>query len=59
MKDALGLEGSLPIGRVLALNPNDLLLLLPWLDDIWRSFWLDWSSGDMGYGPDWFYLIWA
>ena len=53
------MEGSLPIGRVLALNPNDLLLLLPWLDDIWRSFWLDWSSGDMGYGPDWFYLIWA
>jgi hypothetical protein len=58
-KDALGLETSLPIGRVLALNPVDLLLLAPWLDDIWRSFWLDWSAGEIGYGPDWYYLIWV
>lgn len=58
-KDALGLETSLPIGRVLALNPADLLLLAPWLDDIWRSFWLDWSAGEIGYGPDWYYLIWV
>ncbi len=59
MKDTLGLEGSLPVGRVLALGPGDFALLLPWLDDIWRSFWLDWSSGGVGYGPDWYYVLWV
>jgi 4-amino-4-deoxy-L-arabinose transferase-like glycosyltransferase len=59
MHDALGVEGSLPVGRVLALNPADFMRLTPWLDDIGRSFWLDWSAGDVGYGPDWFYILWA
>ncbi|MFN2137037.1 MAG: ArnT family glycosyltransferase [Candidatus Promineifilaceae bacterium] len=59
MKDALGVEGSLPVDRVLALRPADFVLLWPWLGLIWRSFWLDWSSGDVGFGPDWFYLLWA
>ncbi|MFN2208242.1 MAG: glycosyltransferase family 39 protein [Candidatus Promineifilaceae bacterium] len=59
LKDSLALEGSLPVGRVLALRPADFALLLPWLDDIGRSFWLDWSAGDVGYGPDWYYLLWA
>ena len=59
MKDTLGLEGSLPVGRVLALRPGDFALLIPWLDDMGRSFWLDWSAGDVGYGPDWYYLLWA
>jgi 4-amino-4-deoxy-L-arabinose transferase-like glycosyltransferase len=59
MKDALGVAGSLPVGRVLALSPADFALLRPWLALIGRSFWLDWSSGDVGFGPDWFYLLWA
>ncbi|UCC51833.1 MAG: glycosyltransferase family 39 protein [Anaerolineaceae bacterium] len=59
MKDTLGLEGSFPIGQLLTLNLADLLPLLPWLGEIWRSFWLDWSAGGIGYGPDWLYLIWA
>jgi len=59
MRDTLGVEGSLPVGRVLALQPRDFALLAPWLDNIWRSFWLDWSAGDTGYGPDWFYLLWS
>lgn len=59
MKDTLGVEGSLPIGRVLALRPGDFALLFPWLDDIARSFWLDWSTGDVGYGPEWYYILWA
>ncbi len=59
LRDSLALEGSLPVGRVLALLPVDFALLLPWLDDIGRSFWLDWSAGDVGYGPDWYYLLWA
>lgn len=59
MKDTLGVEGSLPVDRVMALRPRDFALLLPWLDDMWRSFWLDWSAGDVGYGPDWYYILWA
>ncbi len=59
MKDTLGVAGSLPVDRVLALRPADFALLLPWMDNIWRSFWLDWSAGDVGFGPDWYYVLWA
>ncbi len=59
MKDTLGVEGSLPVNRVLALRPADFALLKPWLDDIGRSFWLDWSAGDVGYGPAWYYILWV
>ncbi len=59
MRDALGLEGSLPVGQVLTLSPLDFVHLGPWLGPIWRSYWLDWSAGDVGYGPDWLYLFWA
>ncbi len=58
MRDALGLEGSLPVGRVLALSPLDFGHVAPWLPAIWRSYWLDWSAGDVGYGPDWLYGFW-
>lgn len=58
MRDTLGLSGSLPVGRVLALSPLDFVHLQPFLPAIWRSFWLDWSAGDVGYGPDWLYLFW-
>lgn len=59
MKDTLGVEGSLPVDRVLALRPGDFALLVPWMDDMWRSFWLDWSAGDVGYGPDLYYILWV
>jgi Dolichyl-phosphate-mannose-protein mannosyltransferase len=59
MKDTLGVEGSLPVDRVLSLRPADFALLYPWLAAIWRSFWLDWSAGGVGYGPDWYYLLWV
>lgn len=58
MRDTLGLSGSLPVGRVLALNPADFSHLWPYLPYIWRSFWLDWSAGDIGFGPAWVYLFW-
>lgn len=58
MRDALGLEGSLPVGRVLTLSPLDFGHVAPWLPAVWRSYWLDWSAGDVGYGPDWLYGFW-
>ena len=58
MRDTLGLSGSLPVGRVLALSPVDFAHVVDFLPQIWRSYWLDWSAGDVGYGPDWLYLFW-
>ncbi|HOU40641.1 MAG TPA: glycosyltransferase family 39 protein, partial [Promineifilum sp.] len=58
MHDALGLSGSLPVGRVLRLGPLDFNHVIPFLPAIWRSYWLDWSAGDVGYGPDWLYALW-
>lgn len=58
MRDTLGLSGSLPVGRVLTLRPADFAHVAPFLPQIWRSYWLDWSAGDVGYGPDWLYLFW-
>lgn len=58
MRDTLGLSGSLPVGRVLALSPLDFGHVAPFLPAVWRSYWLDWSAGDVGYGPDWLYVFW-
>ncbi len=58
MRDALGLSGSLPVGRVLRLGPLDFGHVIPFLPAVWRSYWLDWSAGDVGYGPDWLYALW-
>ncbi len=58
MRDALGLSGSLPVGRVLRLSPLDFGHVVPFLPAVWRSYWLDWSAGDVGYGPDWLYGFW-
>ncbi|MCB8966590.1 MAG: glycosyltransferase family 39 protein [Ardenticatenaceae bacterium] len=57
MKDTLGMQGSLPVGEVLGLNPLTFAVLRPYLYEIWRSFWLDWSAGQVGYGPDWVYGV--
>ena len=58
LRDTLGLSGSLPVGRVLALGPLDFGHVIPFLPAVWRSYWLDWSAGDVGYGPDWLYAFW-
>lgn len=57
--DTLGVSGSLPVTEVLLTNPLDFRLLLPELSRIWQSFWLDWSAGDIGYAPGWFYWVWV
>ena len=57
MKDTLGVSGSLPVRDVLLEGPRHLLLLIPFRDIIWRSFWLDWSVGDIAYGPTWVYAV--
>ena len=59
MRDALGLSGSLPVGRVLRLSPLDFGHVIPFLPAVWRSYWLDWSAGDVGYGPEWLYVLWV
>ncbi len=56
--DALGLAASVPVGRLASLTPGDLALLLPHAGELFRSFWLDWSPGRLGYAPDWVY-VWS
>ena len=55
--DTLGLAPSVPIGALFTLRPADFLLTIPYLPELFRSFWLDWSPGIIGYGPDWLYGI--
>jgi hypothetical protein len=57
MRDALGVSGSLPVRDVLLEGPRHLLLLIPFLPQIWQSFWLDWSVGDLAYGAAGVYLL--
>ena len=56
MKDTLGLSGSFPVQDVLFLNPIHYRLLGPYLFEMWQSFWLDWSTGQIGYTADWVYI---
>ncbi len=58
-RDALGLSASLPVSALFSLTPQDFTLLLPHVGEIFRSFWLDWSPGILGYGPWWFYVLWC
>lgn len=53
--DELGLAPSVPVSHLLTLRPADLPLLLSNLGELFRSFWLDWSPGILGYGPGWLY----
>jgi hypothetical protein len=55
--DPLALSASLPLSRVLNLGPTDYWRIVPFLGLIWRSIWLDWSAGEVGFAPDWVY--WA
>ena len=56
--DALGVADSLPVMVVLKNNPLTWLLLKPYLFTLWKSFWLDWSSGETGYTENWVYMVW-
>jgi hypothetical protein len=58
-QDVMGIGQSLPLDRVFRQNPGDWIHILPHLDTLWRSFWLDWSPGERGYAPSWFYLLWG
>jgi len=58
-QDALGISASLPLTHLLTLKLPDFILLLPRMGELFRSFWLDWSPGMLGYAPWWFYIIWG
>lgn len=55
MRDALGVSGSLPVRDVLLEGPRHLPLLIPLWEQIWWSFWLDWSVGEIAHGATWIY----
>ena len=55
--DALAIERSLPPARLIGLSPADLPLIGPHLQTIWRSYWLDWSAGEVGFAPDQLYCF--
>ena len=57
--DALGLAPSIPLARLLTLTPSDVTLLTPYAGELFRSFWMDWSPGILGYAPLWVYLFWG
>lgn len=57
--DALGLAPSVPVKLLLTLSPSDFGLLLPYANWLFKSFWLDWSPGDVGFAPQWIYTIWV
>ena len=58
--DAMAVSDSLPpVGHILGIRPDDLSLILPHLQRLWRTFLLDWSQNETGYTADWFYLAWG
>ena len=58
-QDALGLSASMPVSALFTITLNDFIGLLPYMGEIFRSYWLDWSPGVLGYGPWWFYALWC
>lgn len=57
--DALGISRSLPLVHLLRVSPMEWVLVKPHLFTLWKSFWLDWSTGETGYVTDWFYALWG
>jgi len=57
--DAMGISRSLPMSLVLGVNPLEWFTVEPHLLTLWKSFWLDWSTGETGYVAEWVYLLWA
>jgi hypothetical protein len=55
--DPLGVYRSVPVDRLLQLNLQDFSLILPHLDTMWYSFWLDWSASAYGFAPEWLYIV--
>ncbi|GIV75550.1 glycosyltransferase family 39 protein [Caldilinea sp.] len=56
-EDVFGVSRSVPIQAILAAPLTDLLLLLPHLEVIYRTFWFDWSLGGVGFAPNWLYVL--
>ncbi|MGH2538223.1 MAG: glycosyltransferase family 39 protein [Candidatus Promineifilaceae bacterium] len=56
--DALGVSRSVPLGQVVRSSPAVWSHIAPSLFTLWRSFWLDWSSGETGYTFLWVYIAW-
>jgi hypothetical protein len=56
--DAAAVSASVPtLDRILSVIPRDLSLLVPYLDRLWRSFVLDWSSAETGFAFDAYYAV--
>ncbi len=55
--DTLGLDKTVPLDRLLRLSPLEFPRLIPFAERMWRSVWLDWSPGELGYAPEPYY--WA
>ena len=56
--DAAAVSASVPtLDRILSVIPRDLPLMIPYLDRLWRSFVLDWSTAETGFAFDAYYAI--
>ncbi len=56
--DAAAVSASLPtLDRIVSVIPRDLPLIVPYLDRLWRTFLLDWSTAETGFVFDGFYVI--
>ena len=53
--DATGVERSVPVHRLVTLRAADFADLAGHAPTIWRSIWLDWSRGDVGFAADGLY----
>jgi hypothetical protein len=56
--DAAAVSASVPtLDRILGVIPRDLPLIIPYLDRLWRSFVLDWSTAETGFAFDAYYAM--
>ena len=55
--DTMGLDKTVPLDRLLRLSPLAFPRLLPFAERMWRSVWLDWSPGELGYAPEPYYWV--
>jgi hypothetical protein len=55
--DTLDVSSIVPISRIIKLGISDISAMRPYLLQLWKSFWLDWSAGEIGYTSDKLYLL--
>ncbi len=56
--DAAAVSASVPtLARIVSVIPHDLPLILPYLDRLWRTFLLDWSTAETGFVFNEYYAI--